>query len=99
MQMLYVKLANFTGIPAISVPSGYDNNGLPTGIMLHGKWYDEEKLIKTSFHLEKLFERQKPQVFYNYWTSQINLNVHAENLCLDFYCKNFNLRQQGESKR
>jgi len=66
MQMLYVKLANFTGIPAISVPSGYDNNGLPTGIMLHGKWYDEEKLIKTSFHLEKLFERQKPQVFYNY---------------------------------
>ena len=59
MQMLFVKLANFTGIPAISAPSGYDNDGLPTGIMLHGKWYDEEKLIKTSFHLEKLFERVK----------------------------------------
>ena len=76
MQMLYVKLANFTGIPAISVPSGYDNDGLPTGIMLHGKWYDEEKLIKTSFHLEKLFERQKPKVFYNYWTSQINITIN-----------------------
>ena len=76
MQMLYVKLANFTGIPAISVPSGYDNDGLPTGIMLHGKWYDEEKLIKTSFHFEKLFERQKPQVFYNYWTPQIHINTY-----------------------
>ena len=66
MQMLYVKLANFTGIPALSVPSGYDTNGLPTGIMLHGKWYDEENLINASYHLEKMFDRRKPQVFYNY---------------------------------
>ena len=30
------------------------------------KWHDEEKLIKTSFHLEKLIERLNPQIFYNY---------------------------------
>ena len=49
MQMLNLKLANFTGIVATSVPSGYDNDGLPTGLMFHRKWYDKEKLIKTLF--------------------------------------------------
>ena len=52
----------FSGDPAISVPSEYDNNGLPSDSILYGKQYDVEKLIKTSFHLEKIFERQKPQL-------------------------------------
>lgn len=45
----------FSGIPAISLPSEYDYNGLPSDGMLHGKWYDVAKLIKTFFHLEKIF--------------------------------------------
>ena len=32
MQMLNLKLANFTGYVATSVPSGYDYDGLPTGL-------------------------------------------------------------------
>ena len=63
--MLYVKLGNFTGVPAISAPSGYDDNGLPTGIMLHSKWYDEQNLIRVSHQIEKNFIRRKPQIFYN----------------------------------
>ena len=64
MSMLYVKLGNFTGIPAISCPSGYNSNGLPTGLMLHAKWYDEEKLIQCAYQMDHKINRNKPKVYY-----------------------------------
>ena len=65
VSMLYVKLGNFTGIPAISVPSGYNGNGLPTGLMLHSKWYDEEKLIQIAYQMDHKINRNRPKVYYN----------------------------------
>ena len=35
---LYSKLANMTGIPAITIPNGIGENDMPTGIMFHTKW-------------------------------------------------------------
>lgn len=32
--MMYAKLANYSGIPSITIPSGFATDGLPTGIML-----------------------------------------------------------------
>jgi len=65
MSMLYVKLGNFTGIPAISCPSGYNSNGLPTGLMLHAKWYDEEKLIQCAYQMDHRIKRNRPKVYYD----------------------------------
>ena len=38
-------LINIIGIPAISVPCGFDSQGLPVGMQLIGQKYSEEKLL------------------------------------------------------
>ena len=39
-------LANLTGLPAMSVPCGVDKNGLPIGMQLMGKAWDEKTLFQ-----------------------------------------------------
>ena len=34
--MMYAKLADYSGIPSITIPSGFATNGLPTGIVIDG---------------------------------------------------------------
>lgn len=43
---IYTASVNLAGIPAISVPSGKDRNGLPFGIQVMGRKFDEEGLLK-----------------------------------------------------
>jgi len=42
---MYTVLANLTGIPAISLPSGTNSEGLPFGIQLMSKRYTENELL------------------------------------------------------
>ena len=46
--------ANLAGIPAISVPSGTHENGLPIGLQLMGKAYEEATLLEGAQVLEDL---------------------------------------------
>lgn len=43
---IYTVSANLAGIPAISVPAGVDANGLPFGLQIMGKKFDESGLLK-----------------------------------------------------
>lgn len=45
---------NFTGQPSMSVPCG-DIDGLPVGMMLTGKWYDEPTVYKAAYAYEQAF--------------------------------------------
>ncbi|MCB1809917.1 MAG: amidase, partial [Candidatus Competibacteraceae bacterium] len=36
---------NLTGHPALSMPCGWTSEGLPIGLQLAGRWYDENSLI------------------------------------------------------
>jgi len=45
--------ANLAGIPGMSVPGGFTGNGLPVGIQIQGGHFEEEKLIRTAYHLEQ----------------------------------------------
>ena len=45
---------NASGLPAISLPMGYDNKGLPIGVQLIGKPADEITLIRVAAQLEKI---------------------------------------------
>lgn len=45
--------ANLAGIPAISLPSGFTENGLPLGVQLLGPVLGEEKLLRASRMLEQ----------------------------------------------
>ncbi|MBE6837649.1 MAG: Asp-tRNA(Asn)/Glu-tRNA(Gln) amidotransferase subunit GatA [Ruminococcus sp.] len=46
---------NIAGLPAMSIPCGYDNAGLPIGLQLIGDKFSEQKLLNTAYAYEKLF--------------------------------------------
>jgi aspartyl-tRNA(Asn)/glutamyl-tRNA(Gln) amidotransferase subunit A len=58
---IYTIPANLVGIPGISIPCGFTSAGLPIGMQILGKHFDEKKLLKvaklfeneTDFHLKK----------------------------------------------
>jgi aspartyl-tRNA(Asn)/glutamyl-tRNA(Gln) amidotransferase subunit A len=54
--------ANLSGIPAISLPCGYDDKGLPIGLQLMAGHFNEEKLIQAAYTYEKnaRWKRIKP---------------------------------------
>jgi len=52
---LFTVPANLAGIPAISIPSGADNNNMPLGLHLMASYWDE----KTLFHIGKQFQGNK----------------------------------------
>ena len=45
--------ANLAGVPAVSVPAGLDANGLPLGLQVIGKPFDEETLFAVSAAIEQ----------------------------------------------
>jgi Asp-tRNA(Asn)/Glu-tRNA(Gln) amidotransferase A subunit family amidase len=54
--MRFVRQANVTGLPAISVPAGYDERGLPVGVQLMARPYEEHLL----FRLARVVEAATP---------------------------------------
>jgi aspartyl-tRNA(Asn)/glutamyl-tRNA(Gln) amidotransferase subunit A len=45
--------ANLSGVPAISVPCGLDEGGLPVGLQLMGKVLDESTVLRAAYALEQ----------------------------------------------
>ena len=45
---IYTCLANITGTPAISIPVGKDNEGMPIGMQFITNRYEDEKLLNIS---------------------------------------------------
>jgi len=63
--MRFASLANFTGIPGVAIPFGYDATGLPTSVQVLGKWWSESRLLKLAYISEKLTPRRKPAVHFS----------------------------------
>jgi aspartyl-tRNA(Asn)/glutamyl-tRNA(Gln) amidotransferase subunit A len=49
---IYVTCANLAGIPGISIPCGVDRQGLPIGLQILGKQFDEGTILKVADFLE-----------------------------------------------
>jgi Asp-tRNA(Asn)/Glu-tRNA(Gln) amidotransferase A subunit family amidase len=62
--MRFATPANFTGLPAISFPAGYDEAGLPIGMQATGRAWQEQTLLRLALAAEQVVERQAPQVYY-----------------------------------
>ena len=45
--------ASLAGLPGMSVPAGLDDQGLPLGLQVIAKAWDEETMFKTAFALEQ----------------------------------------------
>jgi len=44
---------NLAGIPALSIPCGFDNNGLPIGLQIIGNFFDEKGILNIGYQLEQ----------------------------------------------
>jgi len=55
----YTMPANETGLPAISVPAGFDTDGLPIGAQLYGNFAREDVILSLAAQLE----RARPEWF------------------------------------
>ena len=50
---IFTVPVNLSGLPAISVPAGYDKQNLPLGLQLIGKAFDEQTILNLSLAIEK----------------------------------------------
>jgi amidase len=56
------RLSPFSGFPAISVPAGFSDNGLPIGMEMLGKAFDEPTLIKLAYSYQEATHNRKEPV-------------------------------------
>jgi aspartyl-tRNA(Asn)/glutamyl-tRNA(Gln) amidotransferase subunit A len=49
----HCRPGNFTGLPAISIPCGFTRDGLPVGLQLIGRAFDEATLFRIAFSYER----------------------------------------------
>ena len=63
----FLGLGNLTGNPGITFPLGLSREGLPVGLQLMGKWYDDSTLLNIAWALERSnrFPTAKPKVFHD----------------------------------
>jgi len=53
---IYTTSANLAGIPGISLPCGADKQGLPIGLQILGKQFDEGRILRVADFLETVHE-------------------------------------------
>ncbi|KAL6498885.1 hypothetical protein OROHE_026392 [Orobanche hederae] len=65
--MRFVITANLLGFPAISVPVGYDKQGLPIGLQIIGRPWCEATVLRLAAAIEELCgtPNKKPLQFYD----------------------------------
>ena len=56
-------LSAISGLPAISVPAGFAGDGMPVGVELLGRPFDESRLISLAFAFEQNTFHRKPPDF------------------------------------
>ena len=61
---IFTLSANLAGIPGISVPCGFSSTGLPIGLHLMGRHFEEKKLFTVAYNFEQAtdFHRKKPEI-------------------------------------
>ncbi|KPK98986.1 MAG: glutamyl-tRNA amidotransferase [Omnitrophica WOR_2 bacterium SM23_72] len=61
---IYTISANLAGLPAISVPCGFTKKGLPVGLQLLAKAFDEETLFRMAYTYEQNtpWHKMKPKL-------------------------------------
>jgi aspartyl-tRNA(Asn)/glutamyl-tRNA(Gln) amidotransferase subunit A len=61
---IYTISINLAGLPALSLPCGFDGNGMPIGLQIIGKHFDEATILRIAYAYEQATEwhSKKPQM-------------------------------------
>jgi aspartyl-tRNA(Asn)/glutamyl-tRNA(Gln) amidotransferase subunit A len=61
---IYTISVNLAGIPAISIPCGFTKKGLPVGLQILAKPFNEEMLFRVAYTYERntLWHTRKPKI-------------------------------------
>jgi aspartyl-tRNA(Asn)/glutamyl-tRNA(Gln) amidotransferase subunit A len=61
---IYTISVNLAGLPALSLPCGFDDDGLPIGMQIIGKLFDEAIILRLAHHYEQATEwhKKKPRI-------------------------------------
>lgn len=61
---VYTVPPNLAGIPGISVPCGFDEEGMPVGLQIMARQYDEETLLRVAYTFEEAteFHKRRPEI-------------------------------------
>ena len=60
--MRFAAAGNLTGLPAVSVPAGYDGDGMPVGFQLMGRAWEEALLLRLARVVEASVVRRAPRI-------------------------------------
>ncbi|NGN40042.1 Asp-tRNA(Asn)/Glu-tRNA(Gln) amidotransferase subunit GatA [Mesorhizobium sp. CGMCC 1.15528] len=61
---IFTVTVNMAGLPGIAVPAGLDAHGLPLGLQLIGRPFDEETLFQTAHVIEQAAGRFEPEKWW-----------------------------------
>ena len=56
---IFTIAANLTGAPAMSVPCGFDRNGLPIGLQLQGNYFAEAQILNVAHRFQQATDWHK----------------------------------------
>lgn len=64
LEDIFTVPVNIAGLPAISIPGGFDKNNMPIGLQFITKAFDEEKLLQIAYTYEQNtdFNKVKPNI-------------------------------------
>lgn len=61
---IFTVTVNMAGLPGISVPAGLDPKGLPLGLQIIGRPFDEETLFQTAHVIEQAAGTFQPEKWW-----------------------------------
>ncbi len=56
---IYTISVNLAGLPGMSIPAGFDSSGLPVGLQLIGKYFDEARLLNVAHRYQQATDWHK----------------------------------------
>lgn len=59
LEDIYTVPVNIAGLPGISVPAGFDKNGMPIGMQFISNAFNEKELLQIAYTFEKCVDCQK----------------------------------------
>jgi aspartyl-tRNA(Asn)/glutamyl-tRNA(Gln) amidotransferase subunit A len=63
---IYTISTNLAGLPAVSLPCGFDDQGLPIGMQFIGKSFHEGDIIRLGYSYQNLTEYNRKAPVLNY---------------------------------